>query len=58
MVSYEFYGLSNLMINSLVFLIQSIFSPMPGTPEFDILCPHGAGMTHNGDGKFLCFYYA
>ncbi|CAG7728762.1 unnamed protein product, partial [Allacma fusca] len=28
--------------------------PMPSTPEFDLLCPHGAGMTHNGDDINEC----
>lgn len=27
--------------------------PLPGSTEFDNLCPHGAGMTYNGDGKDL-----
>lgn len=26
--------------------------PLPGTREFEVLCPHGAGMTYNGDGKY------
>lgn len=25
--------------------------PMLGSEEFDALCPHGAGMTYNGDGR-------
>lgn len=25
--------------------------PLPDTPEFEALCPHGAGMTYNGDGE-------
>lgn len=28
--------------------------PMPGTTEFDLLCPHGAGMTYNGDDINEC----
>ena len=27
--------------------------PLPDTTEFEALCPHGAGMTYNGDGKTL-----
>jgi hypothetical protein len=23
--------------------------PLPGTSEFDMLCPHGTGMTQTGD---------
>lgn len=25
--------------------------PISNTPEFESLCPHGAGMTYNGDGS-------
>lgn len=25
--------------------------PMHGSLEYNILCPHGPGMNHNGDGK-------
>ncbi|XP_043673250.1 fibrillin-2-like isoform X2 [Vespula pensylvanica] len=28
--------------------------PLPGTSEFDSLCPHGAGMTYNGDDINEC----
>lgn len=27
--------------------------PNPNSPEFQMLCPHGSGMTYNGDGKFF-----
>lgn len=24
--------------------------PLQGTADYDMLCPHGTGMTHTGDG--------
>jgi hypothetical protein len=28
--------------------------PLPGTADFDMLCPHGTGMTHTGDDINEC----